>query len=78
MPAACGQGERTDIFPRKKRRFQRHSTLDAASAQEDAKCAWATARRVAYQEALALWNELDKSTRDRIAVPGSQSARLWP
>ena len=48
--------------------------MDAASAQEDAKSAWATARRVAYQEALALWNELDKSTRDRIAVPGSQSA----
>ena len=48
--------------------------MDTAPAQEDAKSAWATARRVAYQEAVALWNELDKSTRDRIAVPGSDSA----
>ena len=27
MPAACGQGERTDICPSKRRRIQRNSTL---------------------------------------------------
>ena len=36
MPAACGQGERTDICPRKKRRIQRNPTLDAASAKDRA------------------------------------------
>ena len=39
MPAACGQGERTDICPSKRRRIQRnstHSTLDATSAQKRA------------------------------------------
>ena len=36
MPAACGQGERTDICPRKKRRIQRNPTLNAASAQDRA------------------------------------------
>ena len=43
MPAACGQGERTDICPRKKRRIQRNSTLDATSAQKRAdELAWKT------------------------------------
>ena len=36
MPAACGQGERTDNHPRKRRRIQRNPTLDAASAQDRA------------------------------------------
>ena len=46
MPAACGQGERTDICPSKRRRIQRsstHSTLDATSAQGRAEeLAWKT------------------------------------
>lgn len=36
MPAACGQGEGTDICARKKRRIQRNPTLDAASAKDRA------------------------------------------
>ena len=36
MPAACGQGERTDNHPRKRRRIQRNPTLDAASAKDRA------------------------------------------
>ena len=41
MPAACGQGEGTDICARKKRRIQRNPTLDAPSAQERAdELAW--------------------------------------
>ena len=36
MPAACGQGEGTDICARKKRRIQRNPTLDAASARSRA------------------------------------------
>ena len=46
MPAACGQAERTDICPSKRRRIQRnstHSTLDATSAQKRAdELAWKT------------------------------------
>ena len=43
MPAACGQGERTDNHPRKRRRIQRNPTLDATSAQKRAdELAWKT------------------------------------
>ena len=43
MPAACGQGERTDNHPRKRRRIQRNPTLDAPSAQKRAdELAWKT------------------------------------
>ena len=39
--------------------------------------AWAQARRSAYEEAISLWNRLDRSTRDRIELdeaPGSPAA----
>ena len=46
------------------------SFAEAASGEEGSKGAWASARKRAYCEAIRLWNDLDKSSRPRLEVPG--------
>ena len=53
--------------------LQRSAFADAADRAAHA-VAWAQAKREAYEEALALWNEVDRSTRERIPLGASPSS----